>query len=88
MNIYLIDPLNAPIEVLFDNLNGLFTIRFKDAIELNVMLHGNNLEYFDGKLRFTNKKLFSIVTNSSTIFCYTAEEFFQKIAERRLTEML
>ena len=88
MNIYLIDPLNAPIEVLFANLNGLFAVRFKDAIELNVMLHGNNLEYFDGKLRFTNKKLFSIVTNSSTIFCCTAEEFIKEIAERRLTEML
>ena len=88
MNIYLIDPLNAPIEVLFNNLNGLFALRFKDATELNVMLQGNNLEYFDGKLRFTSKKLFSIVTNSNTVFCYTAEEFFQKIAERRLTEIL
>lgn len=88
MNIYLIDPLTAPIEVLFDNINRLFAAPLKDTTELSVMLKDNNLEYFDGKLRFTHKKLFSIVTNSSTIFCYTAEEFFQKIAERRLTEML
>lgn len=88
MNIYLIDPLNAPIEVLFDNLNKLFAIPFNDTTELSVMLKDNNLEYFGGKLCFTHKKLFSIVTNSSTIFCYTAEEFFQKIAERRLIEIL
>lgn len=88
MNIYLIDPLNAPIEVLFDNINRLFAAPLKDTTELNVLLKDNNLEYFGGKLCFTHKKLFSIITNSSTIFCYTAEEFFQKIAERRLTEML
>lgn len=88
MNIYLIDPLNAPIEVLFYNINKLFAIPLKDTTELNVMLKDNNLEYFGGKLRFTHKKLFSIVTNSNTIFCYTAEEFFQKVAERRLTEIL
>lgn len=88
MNIYLIDPLNAPIEVLFDNINRLFAAPLKDTTELNVMLQDNNLEYFGGKLCFTHKKLFSIVTNSSTIFCYTAEEFFQKIAERRLIEIL
>lgn len=88
MNIYLIDPLNAPIEVLFDNINRLFAAPLKDTTELNVMLQDNNLEYFAGKLCFTHKKLFSIVTNSNTVFCYTAEEFFQKIAERRLTEIL
>ena len=88
MNIYLIDPLNSPIEVLFDNLNGLFAIRFNDPTELNVMLKDTNLDYFAGKLCFTHKNLFSIVTSSRTIFCYTAEEFFQKIAERRLTEIL
>ena len=88
MNIYLIDPLNSPIEVLFNNLNKLFAIPFNDTTELNVMLQGNNLEYFAGKLCFTHKKLFSIVTNSSTIFCCTAEEFIKEIAERRLTEML
>lgn len=88
MNIYLIDPLTSPIEVLFDNINRLFAAPLKDTTELNVMLQGNNLEYFAGKLCFTHKKLFSIVTNSGTIFCYTAEEFFQKIAERRLTEIL
>lgn len=88
MNIYLIDPLTSPIEVLFDNINRLFAAPLKDTTELNVMLKDNNLEYFGGKLYFTHKKLFSIVTSSSTIYCYTAEEFFQKIAERRLTEML
>lgn len=88
MNIYLIDPLDSPIEVLFDNINKLFAIPLKDTTELNVMLKDNNLEYFAGNLCFTHKKLFSIVTNSSTIFCYTAEKFFQKIAERKLTEML
>ena len=88
MNIYLIDPLNSPIEVLFDNLNGLFAIRFNDPTELNVMLKDNNLDYFAGKLCFTHKNLFSIVTSSRTIFCYTAEEFFQKIVERKLTEIL
>lgn len=88
MNIYLIDPLNAPIEILFDNLNKLSAIHFNDTTELSVMLKDNNLEYFGGKLCFTHKKLFSIVTNSNTIFCYTAEEFFQKVAERRLTEIL
>ena len=88
MNVYLIDPLTSPIEVLFDNLNKLFAIPFNNATELSVMLKNNNLEYFGGKLCFTHKKLFSIVTNSNTVFCYTAEEFFQKIAERRLTEIL
>lgn len=88
MNIYLIDPLTSPIEVLFDNINRLFAAPLKDTTELSVMLKDNNLEYFGGKLCLTHKKLFSIVTNSSTIFCYTAEEFFQKIAERRLTEIL
>lgn len=88
MNIYLIDPLTSPIEVLFDNINRLFAAPLKDTTELSVMLKDNNLEYFGGKLCFTHKKLFSIVTNSSTIFCYTAEEFFQKIAERRLIEIL
>ena len=38
MNIYLIDPLNSPIEVLFDNLNKLFAIPFNNATELSVML--------------------------------------------------
>ena len=38
MNIYLIDPLNSPIEVLFDNLNKLFVIPFNNATELSVML--------------------------------------------------
>ena len=88
MNIYLIDPLTSPIEVLFDNINRLFAAPLKDTTELSVMLKNNNLEYFDGKLHFTHKKLFSIVTNSNTVFCYTSEEFFQKIAERRLTEIL
>ena len=88
MNIYLIDPLNAPIEVLFDNINKLSAIPFNDTTELSMMLEDNNLEYIGGKLCFTRKRLFSLVTNSSTIFCYTAEEFFQKVAERRLTEML
>ena len=88
MNIYLIDPLDSPIEVLFDNINKLFAIPLNDTTELNVMLQNNNLEYFGGKLCFTHKKLFSIVTNSSTILCYTAEEFFKKVAERRLTEIL
>ena len=88
MNIYLIDPLNAPIEVLFDNLNKLFPIPFNDPTELSVILKDSNLEYFAGSLCFTHKKLFSIITNSNTIFCYTVEEFIQKIAERRLTEML
>ena len=88
MNIYLIDPLDSPIEVLFDNINKLFAIPLNDTTELNVMLEYNNLTYFAGELCFTHKKLFSITTNSSTIFCYTAEEFFKKIAERRLTEIL
>ena len=88
MNIYLIDPLNAPIEVLFDNINKLFAIPLNDTTELNMMLADNNLTYFAGGLNFTHKKLFNIVTNSNTIFCYTAEEFFQKVAERRLTEIL
>ena len=88
MNIYLIDPLNSPIEVLFDNLNKLSAIHFNDTTELSVMLEDNNLTYFAGELCFTHKKLFSIVTNSSTIFCYTAEKFFQKIVERKLTEIL
>ena len=88
MNIYLIDPLNAPIEILFDNLNKLSAMHFNDTTELSVILKDNNLEYFGGKICFTHKKLFSIVTNSNTIFCYTAEEFFQKVAERRLTEIL
>ena len=88
MNIYLIDPLDSPIGVLFDNINKLFAIPLNDTTELNVMLEDNNLTYFAGGLCFTHKKLFSIVTNSSTIFCYIAEEFFQKIVERKLTEML
>ena len=88
MNIYLIDPLNAPIEILFDNLNIVSAMHFNDTTELSVILKDNNLEYFGGKICFTHKKLFSIVTNSNTIFCYTAEEFFQKVAERRLTEIL
>ena len=88
MNIYLIDPLTSPIEVLFDNMNKLLATPLKDATELSVILKNNNLEYFGGNLCFTHKKLFRIVTSSSTIFCYTAEEFFQKIAERRLTEIL
>jgi len=88
MNIYLIDPLTSPIEVLFDNMNKLLATPLNDATELSVILKNNNLEYFAGNLCFTNKKLFRIVTDSSTIFCYTAEEFFQKIAEMRLTEIL
>ena len=88
MNIYLIDPLTSPIEVLFDNINRLFATPLKDATELSVMLKDNNLEYFMGRLCFTHKMFFNSVTNSNTVFCYTAEEFFQKIAERRLTEIL
>ena len=88
MNIYLTDPLTLPIEVLFDNVNKLFVIPFKDTTLLEVMLKDNNLEYFGGRLCFTHKMFFNSVTNSNTVFCYTAEEFFQKIAERRLTEIL
>ena len=88
MNIYLIDPLTSPIEVLFDNLNKLFAIPFNNATELSVMLKNNNLEYFGGKLCFTHKKFFSIVTNSNTVFCYTAEEFTSRILEGFLEELL
>ena len=68
MNIYLIDPLNSPIEVLFDNLNGLFAIRFNDPTELNVMLKDNNLDYFAGKLCFTHKNLCNKFKNNFLLY--------------------
>ena len=87
MNIFLVNSLNCSVSLLFNELNHLFNTPYYSLEEFKEVLLSHDLEYIAHKLYYTHKLVLQGQARDKKL-CYTAEEFFQKIAERRLTEIL
>lgn len=87
MDIFLVNSLNCSPTLLFNELNRLFNTPYSTVEEFKKILLDHDLEYINDKLYYTHKLVLQGQARDKKL-CYTAEEFFQKIAERRLTEIL
>ena len=87
MDIFLVNSLNCSPTLLFDELNHLFKTPYSTVKEFKKILLNHDLVYNDHKLYYMHKLILQGQVKDRKL-CYTAEEFFQKVAERRLTEIL
>ena len=87
MDIFLVNSLNCSPTLLFDELNHLFKTPYSTVEEFKQILLNHDLEYVKHNLYYTHKLALQGQAKNKKL-CYIAEEFFQKIVERKLTEML
>ena len=84
MNIYLVNSLNCPVRLLFNELNHLFNEPYSSLKEFKEILLNHDLEYIDHKLYYTHKLVLQGQVNDKKL-CYTAEEFIKEIKDSQLS---
>lgn len=84
MNIFLVNALNCSVNLLFNELNHLFSTPYYSLEEFKEVLLSHDLEYIDHKLYYTHKLALQGQARDKKL-CYTAEEFIKEIKDSQLS---